>query len=68
MAANNIVEFEVVLANAAVVTASKGSHADLFQALRGGGNDQSFDRSYTLEGHLIEEVGSQRMPLRAFKR
>ncbi|KAL3423770.1 FAD binding domain-containing protein [Phlyctema vagabunda] len=36
-ACDNVLNYEVVLANASIVNASPTSHADLYQALRGGG-------------------------------
>lgn len=50
-AANNVVEFEVVLANASIVTASKDSHPDLFKALKGGGNNYGIVTAYTMLAH-----------------
>ncbi|ORY08724.1 FAD binding domain-containing protein [Clohesyomyces aquaticus] len=50
-AANNIVEFEVVLANATIVTASETSHPDLYQVLKGGGNSYGIVTAYTMVAH-----------------
>ncbi|KAF2275893.1 FAD-binding domain-containing protein [Westerdykella ornata] len=50
-AANNVVEFEVVLANASIVTASKDSHPDLFKALKGGGNNYGVVTAFTVLAH-----------------
>jgi hypothetical protein len=50
-AANNVVEFEVVLANATIVTASQNSHPDLYKALKGGGNSYGIVTSYTMIAH-----------------
>jgi FAD/FMN-containing dehydrogenase len=61
-AANNIVEFEVVLANATIVTASNASHTDLFMALKGGGNNYGIVTSYVMEAHSMGEVSSRRVP------
>lgn len=36
-ASDNVKEFEVVLANRAITTASRSKNLDLFYALRGGG-------------------------------
>ncbi|CAI6335903.1 unnamed protein product [Periconia digitata] len=55
-AANNIVEYEVVLANASIVTASKDSHPDLYQALKGGGNAYGIVTSYTMVAHPQGQV------------
>lgn len=51
-AANNVVEFEVVLHNGTVVTASKDSHADLYKALKGGGNSFGIVTAYTMMAHV----------------
>ncbi|PSN70014.1 FAD-binding domain-containing protein [Corynespora cassiicola Philippines] len=50
-AANNIVEYEVVLANATIVRASSTSHPDLYKALKGGGNNYGIITSYTMIAH-----------------
>ena len=55
-AANNIVSFEVVLANATVVTASNSSHVDLYQALKGGGNNYGIVTAYTMVAHPMGQV------------
>lgn len=57
-AANNIVSFEVVLANATVVTASSTSHPDLFQALKGGGNNYGIVTAYTMVAHAMGQVST----------
>ena len=55
-AANNIVAFEVVLANATIVTASNTSHADLYEALKGGGNNYGIVTSYIMVAHPMGQV------------
>lgn len=55
-AANNIVEFEVVLADATIVTASATSHPDLYKALKGGGNNYGIVTTYTMVAHPIGEI------------
>ncbi|KAH7078956.1 hypothetical protein BKA63DRAFT_254912 [Paraphoma chrysanthemicola] len=55
-AANNIVAFEVVLANATVVTASNTSHADLYQALKGGGNNYGIVTAYHMVAHPMGQI------------
>lgn len=55
-AANNIVSFDVVLANATIVTASETSHPDLYKALKGGGNNYGIVTSYNMVAHPIGEV------------
>ncbi|KAF2021862.1 FAD-binding domain-containing protein [Aaosphaeria arxii CBS 175.79] len=55
-AANNIVEFEVVLANATIVTASETEHSDLFKALKGGGNNYGIVTNFRMVAHPIGQV------------
>lgn len=55
-AANNIVEFEVVLANATIVTASSTSNPDLYKALKGGGNNYGIVTNYKMIAHPIGQV------------
>ncbi|KAF7125294.1 hypothetical protein CNMCM5793_001472 [Aspergillus hiratsukae] len=50
-AANNVVNFEVVLANGTAVNASAKENADLFAALKGGGNNFGIITAYTLQTH-----------------
>ncbi|KAF2691945.1 FAD-binding domain-containing protein [Lentithecium fluviatile CBS 122367] len=50
-AANNIVEYEVVLANASIVTASSTTNPDLYKALKGGGNSYGIVTTYTMVAH-----------------
>jgi FAD/FMN-containing dehydrogenase len=50
-AANNIVEFEVVLANGTIVQASTSSNTDLYSALKGGGNNFGIVTAYTMRAH-----------------
>jgi FAD/FMN-containing dehydrogenase len=47
-AANNVLEFEVVLSNATVVRASERENSDLWSALRGGGGDFGIVTSFIL--------------------
>jgi FAD/FMN-containing dehydrogenase len=47
-AANQVVEYEVVLANSTIVRASNSSHSDLFAALRGGGGSFGIVTAFTL--------------------
>jgi FAD/FMN-containing dehydrogenase len=55
-AANNIVSFEVVLANSSIVTASNSSNADLYKALKGGGNNYGIVTAYEMVAHPMGEV------------
>jgi hypothetical protein len=60
-AADNIVAAEVVLANGTIVTATSISNVDLFNILRGGGNNFGIVITYTLQTHPLGEV--RRCPL-----
>lgn len=69
-AANNIVEFEVVLANASIVTASNTSHPELYAALKGGMNNYGIVTAYIMEAHPQGQVGTMhsvcaRYPIRS---
>lgn len=55
-AANNVVEFEVVLANGTITTASSTTNAGLFKALKGGGGAFGIVTSYTLAAHPVGQV------------
>jgi FAD/FMN-containing dehydrogenase len=55
-AADNIVAAEVVLANGTIVTATSTSNVDLFNVLRGGGNNFGIVTTYTLQTHPLGEV------------
>lgn len=48
---NNIVEYEIVLANASIVTASESHNADLWKALKGGINNYGVITAYTMKAH-----------------
>ncbi|KAI1818343.1 FAD-binding domain-containing protein [Poronia punctata] len=48
-AASSALEYEVVLANGTVVTASQDENADLARALKGGGNNFGIVTAYTLQ-------------------
>ncbi|KAK5624730.1 hypothetical protein RRF57_000446 [Xylaria bambusicola] len=48
-AASSALEYEVVLANGTIVTASDTENADLARALRGGGNNFGIVTTYTLQ-------------------
>ncbi|KAI8623851.1 FAD-binding domain-containing protein [Xylariaceae sp. FL1651] len=48
-AASSALEYEVVLANGTIVTASATENADLARALRGGGNNFGIVTTYTLQ-------------------
>ncbi|RJE20525.1 FAD binding domain-containing protein [Aspergillus sclerotialis] len=55
-AANNVINYEVVLANGTIVNANKNENTDLFHALKGGGNNFGIVTAYTLETHPIGKV------------
>ncbi|KAH8890090.1 FAD binding domain-containing protein [Thozetella sp. PMI_491] len=55
-AANNVLEYELVLSNATVVTVSSTSHPDLFLALKGGGNNYGIVTSFLVKAHPQGEV------------
>ncbi|UNI20885.1 hypothetical protein JDV02_006934 [Purpureocillium takamizusanense] len=55
---DNVVEFECVLANGTIVTASRDSHPDLFFALRGGGNQYAIVTKMILKTYEIGDHGS----------
>ncbi|GAW24266.1 hypothetical protein ANO14919_138490 [Xylariales sp. No.14919] len=55
-AANSVLEFELVLANASVVTVTESNHPDLFLALKGGGNNFGIVTSYLLQAYPQGDV------------
>ncbi|KAJ6437126.1 FAD-binding, type 2 [Purpureocillium lavendulum] len=56
-ACDSVVEFECVLANGTIVTASPKSHPDLYFALRGGGNQYAIVTKMTLSTYEIGDHG-----------
>ncbi|KAG6991367.1 bifunctional solanapyrone synthase [Physcia stellaris] len=56
LAADNVVSFDIVLANASMVTASAESNADLFFALKGGGNNFGIVTQVTMKTHPLGQV------------
>ncbi|KAB8238744.1 FAD dependent oxidoreductase [Aspergillus alliaceus] len=48
-AANNVVNFEVILANGTIVNANSKENTDLFAALKGGGSNFGIVTAYTLQ-------------------
>ncbi|KAH8199960.1 hypothetical protein TruAng_005899 [Truncatella angustata] len=55
-AANNILEFTLVLANATVLTVTEDTYPDIFLALKGGGNIYGIVTSYVLQAHPQGQV------------
>ncbi|KAL8758330.1 MAG: hypothetical protein Q9199_001586 [Rusavskia elegans] len=55
-AVDNVVSFQVVLANGSLVTASAASHTDLFFALKGGGNNYGIVTHLTLRTYPVSKV------------
>ncbi|OBT60736.1 hypothetical protein VE03_09818 [Pseudogymnoascus sp. 23342-1-I1] len=49
--ANNVVNYEIVLANATIVNANATSNQDLFASLKGGGNNFGIVTAFTLKTH-----------------
>jgi hypothetical protein len=54
--ASSVIEYEVVLANGTIVTASADNHADLFVALKGGGNNFGIVTTYVLQTYRQGDV------------
>ena len=55
-AANSVLEFELVVANGTVVTASEDRNPDLFRALKGGGNNFGIVTSFTAQAYRQGQV------------
>jgi FAD/FMN-containing dehydrogenase len=55
-AASSIIEYELVLANGTIITASASENPDLFKALKGGGNNFGIVTSFTAEAHQQGDV------------
>ena len=60
-AVDTVIEFEVVLANGTIVTASKTHNVDLFNVLRGGGNNFGIVTSYTMKAYPIGPVSKRKI-------
>ncbi|CUA67988.1 Bifunctional solanapyrone synthase [Rhizoctonia solani] len=55
-AANNVLSYEIVLANGTVATVTKASAGDLFKALKGGTGNFGIATSFTLQTYPINNV------------
>jgi hypothetical protein len=55
---SNIIEYEVVLADGSIVTASKENNADLWRALKGGGNNFGIVTKFTAHTFACTHVWS----------
>ncbi|KAH9906995.1 FAD binding domain-containing protein [Xylariomycetidae sp. FL2044] len=55
-AANSVLEYTVVLANASIITVSEASHPELFVALKGGGNNFGIVTSYLVQAYAQGDV------------
>ncbi len=55
-AANSILEYELVLANASVVSVTESNYPDLFMVLKGGGNNFGIITSFLLQAYPQGDV------------
>lgn len=55
-AANNVVEFELVLANSSIIQVNRNNHPDIFKVLQGGGNNYGIVTSYKVQVYQQGEV------------
>lgn len=55
-AASSVIEFELVLANGTITTASTDHNPDLFKVLKGGGNNFGVVTSYTVQAYKQGDV------------
>ncbi|KIN06284.1 hypothetical protein OIDMADRAFT_155290 [Oidiodendron maius Zn] len=56
LACDNVVNYEVVLADASIINANATSNPDLFWALKGGGNQFGIVTTFTMKTHPIGKV------------
>lgn len=54
--ASSVIEYEIVLADGSIVTASEDDHSDLYVALKGGGNNFGIVTSYVLQTYRQDDV------------
>ncbi|KAJ5201410.1 uncharacterized protein N7498_006073 [Penicillium cinerascens] len=55
-AANNVANFQVVLANGTIVDANEKENTDLYNSLKGSGNNLGVVTAYTMQTHPIDKV------------
>ncbi|KAJ6104054.1 hypothetical protein N7523_010374 [Penicillium sp. IBT 18751x] len=55
-AANNVANYQVVLANGTIVDANEKENVDLYHSLKGGGNNLGVITAYTMQTHPIGQV------------
>ncbi|KAI2469007.1 FAD-binding domain-containing protein [Annulohypoxylon bovei var. microspora] len=55
-AASSVLEYEIVLANGTITTASATQNADLFKALKGGGNNFGIVTTYVLQTYRQADI------------
>ncbi|KAI0472788.1 FAD binding domain-containing protein [Xylariaceae sp. FL0804] len=55
-AANSVLAFDLVLANASTITVTNSSYPDLFMALKGGGNNFGIVTSYVLQAYPMGQI------------
>ncbi|PVH71557.1 FAD dependent oxidoreductase [Cadophora sp. DSE1049] len=60
-AVDTVTEFEVVLANGTIAAASQSQNTDLFNVLRGGGNNFGIVTSYTMKAYSIGQIWGGQM-------
>ncbi|KUJ08661.1 FAD-binding domain-containing protein [Mollisia scopiformis] len=53
---DNVINYEVVLANASIVNANASSNSDLYWALKGGGNQFGIVTKFTMKTHPIGQI------------
>ncbi|KAF2012415.1 putative FAD-binding oxidoreductase [Aaosphaeria arxii CBS 175.79] len=56
LACDNVVNYEVILANGTIINANASSSSDLFRALKGGGNNFGIVLHFTLRTYPLQRV------------
>jgi hypothetical protein len=64
---NNVLEYEVILADGSIITASEKDHPDLWRALKGGGNNFGIVTSFTIRSFATKNVWSGFLYLLPYK-